>query len=374
MARFSYQLPVINRAALFGVVLAFLHSAAAFGQSDGAAPVPTATPAPFRLGPPPGEGDGPTEVRAAFHLQRLNTISDETEMFEFTGLLRLRWRDPRQAFDPVREGVGEKVFQGGYQFDEISPGWYPQVVLTNIFGLYETNAVTLRVLPDGSSTLVSTIDAAARAGLDLRRYPFDAQTLEAEFEIPGFDATEVTLRADPVSAAGDLEGIGVPQWTLTGMDAREVIRPAPLAGNGSGASVFVLAFDVRRQPLFTLRLIVLPLVLIVMLSWSVFWMERSSVGDRMSVSFVGILQAVAYQIVVADLLPEISYLTLIHSFMSTSFVIMCPPVVVNLVVAAYDKKGRYDTGDAIDRRCRVMFPMAYVLLIVFFSAWHFFGP
>ena len=54
--------------------------------------------------------------------------------------------------------------------------------------------------------------------------------------------------------------------------------------------------DVKRQPLFMLRLVVIPLCLIVMLSWSVFWMDRSSVGDRMAVSFVGILTAVAYQI------------------------------------------------------------------------------
>jgi len=44
----------------------------------------------------------------------------------------------------------------------------------------------------------------------------------------------------------------------------------------------------------------------------------------MGVSFVGLLTAVAYQIVLGDILPHISYLTPINVFVNISFVIMCP--------------------------------------------------
>ena len=62
------------------------------------------------------------------------------------------------------------------------------------------------------------------------------------------------------------------------------------------------------------RLVILPLVVIVLLSFSVFWMDRSSVGDRLGVSFIGILTGVAYQLVMSDHLPRISYVTLMHGF------------------------------------------------------------
>jgi hypothetical protein len=113
-----------------------------------------------------------------------------------------------------------------------------------------------------------------------------------------------------------------------------------------------------------LRLVVVPLGIIAILSWSVFWMQRSSLGDRMSVSFVGILTAVTYQVVVSAILPQISYLTFIHAFLNLSFFIMCATVIINLVVGAYDKNGDSKRGDKIDRVCRWAFPGAYVVLIL----------
>ncbi len=134
------------------------------------------------------------------------------------------------------------------------------------------------------------------------------------------------------------------------------------------APAFMVTAVVGRDAFFTLRLVALPLALIVVLSWSVFWMDRSSLGDRISVSFIGILTAVAYQIVVGDLLPHVSYLTLMHAFLNFSFFLMCASVVINLIVASCDKNGKPELGDLIDRRCRWLFPLTYFGLILVTAA------
>lgn len=79
----------------------------------------------------------------------------------------------------------------------------------------------------------------------------------------------------------------------------------------------------------------------------------------MSISFVGILTAVAYQIVVADLLPDVSYITLMHGFLNVSFVLMSATVPINLLVGSYDRAGQHIRGNAVDRRCRWIFPLVY---------------
>lgn len=317
------------------------------------------------LVPPPG--NGPVVVRAEFQLQDINSIDDEPETFEFTGVLMLTWKDPRQAFDPQAAGIGEKIYQGDYQFNEMSPSWYPQVVLANESGLYETDAVILRVRPDGTSTLTTTVNAIVETDFSMRRYPFDSQRLEAVFELIGFNRDKVVLEAGP--GAADRE-ISVSQWNLRGIETAIRHRKSLAAGPAGESSEFVVTLNVRRDPMFTLRLVGLPLALIVMLSWSVFWMERSSLGDRISVSFVGILTAVAYQIVVGDLLPHVSYITLMHGFLNFSFFIMCATVVINLVVGACDKNGKSALGDIIDRRCRWIFPVTYLglLMVIAFCA------
>ncbi len=310
---------------------------------------------------PPGER--PVVVRAAFDLQEVNEIHDGDETFEFTGVLTLTWRDPRNAFDPAVAGVDEKVFTGNFQFDEISPGWYPQVVLVNESGLFQTSGVVQRVKPDGTTILVQAVNAVAETGFSMYRFPLDRHRLEAIFQVLGFDRDEVVLEAAARDGAAAELAQTVPQWTITGLGVTSRLRPAAAGGAGAPASALVLGVEVERNFYYTVRLVVLPLVVIVLLSFSVFWMDRSSLSDRLNVSFIGILTAVAYQLVTSEHLPRIAYITLIHGFLSISFLTMCATVVVSLWVSVLDKRGRSATGDVIDRRCRWIFPASYFSIL-----------
>jgi len=302
----------------------------------------------------------PVKVHGEFHLLDIQKINDEEETFEFSGVLTLTWQDRRQRFDPVAEGVEEMIYHGSYQFNELAPAWYPQAVLTNASEVQEIQGVLLRVRPDGTSRLIQTVNAVARSGLNLRKYPFDRQRLEAVFEILGFDASEVVIesRNPPVNRSR----VVVPQWNLIDIETSTRLVASSFAGAKGSSSAFVVSLVLQRDPFFILRLVVIPLVIIVMLSWSVFWMDRSSLGDRMSVSFVGILTAVAYQTMVSSIIPHISYMTVIHGFLHFSFVLMCATVIVNLVVGTYDMQGNYERGDLVDRQCRWIFPSAYAVL------------
>lgn len=293
-------------------------------------------------------------VRASFELRDLNRIDDESEVFEFEGSLVLEWQDARQAFDPRETGVDEKVFQGDYQFDEIATGWFPQVVLVNESGLFEQNGVLLRVRPDGSMRLVQRLNAAAKTDLDLRAYPFDRQRLEALFEVLGFDASEVVFEHAGAPVEGN--GVRLPQW--------EIGRIETSVRRSGTASTLVLSVEAGRKSLFMIRLVVVPLFVIVLLSWSVFWMDKSSVGDRVNISFVAVLTVVAYQIVLSEILPRISYLTLMNGFLNMSFFVVCASVVVSLWVGMLDRRGEVAKGDRIDHHCRWIFPLTYLGLLV----------
>ena len=349
----------------FVAVLFFVDALAA--QSNGewepdpdpAQSTPSAT---YYLGPP--NYDGPVVVRAAFQLQDIVEIDDEAETFQFTGILTLTWRDTRQAFDPGKEQVQEKFYVGNYQFNEVSPSWYPQVVLANESGMYESYGVLLRVLPDGTSTLIQTVSAIAEADFRMRRYPFDEQRLEAVFQMIGFDSSEVVFEAVSSPVDSSWKNMPISQWELTGIRSSTGEQIASYAGKSGTSSIFTVGMEVQRKPFFVIRLVVIPLVLIVILSWSVFWMDRSSLGDRISVSFIGILTAVAYQNLVSEIVPHMSYFTLINAFLNFSFLVMCATVAVNLVVGAYDKNGKPNIGDRIDYYCRWIFPLIYFVLLL----------
>jgi hypothetical protein len=326
-------------------------------------PSRTATSDSFLLDPP--KDGGPVVVHASFAVHDINEINDEKETFEFTGVLTLRWRDKRQVFDPAAVGVDEKIYQGAYQVDELSPSWFPQVVLVNSSGSYEKQGVVLKVQPDGTSTLIEKLNAAAKTELNLRRFPFDGQRLEAVFEVLGFDNSEVVLRVESETATSVGSEIRIPQWTITGISMSIQDRPASYVGRRGVASAFVASVDVQREPFYVSRLITLPLVVIVLLSFSVFWMDRSSLGDRISVSFIGILTAVAYQVVMSEILPRIAYVTWINAFLNFSFLMMVGTVIINLVVGALDQQGRSELAQRVDHLCRWIFPLTYFGLVLF---------
>jgi hypothetical protein len=311
--------------------------------------------------------DGPVLVRPAFVLHDINRIDDVEETFEFTGVLTLVWKDPRLAFRPTA-GVDELVFQGDYQFSEVGTGWYPTVVLANPSGSFDVTGVVMRVQADGTSTLVQTIDATAEIEMDMRKFPFDAHRLEAIFEIVGFDRDEVRFQSGADSDDSFFETrASLPHWKITRLNIDTRDGPSPYAGGSGVSSALVVAIDVERDSFYIRQLVSFPLAIIVLLSFSVFWMERSSLGDRISVSFIGILTGVSYQLVMGDVLPQISYFTVMHAFLIFSFLTMCATVMINLWVGALDKHGKFELGDRIDRRCRWMFPLLYFGLLAFAS-------
>lgn len=308
---------------------------------------------------------GPVTVYATFNLVDITDIDDESESFTFSGMLSLRWKDPRLAFDPAEFGASEKVFTGEFQFREIMTAWYPEVVLLNSSGMFDKQGVVWRVGSDGECVLIQMINATAEAELDLRRYPYDGQSLVAIFKVLGFVDDKVVLAADPAHESSFNPNMRIPQWRFNGMTAANVDVKIPRASTGSfiSASTFAITAEVHRERWFIVRLLVIPLIIIVVLSWSVFWMDSSSLGDRMSVSFVAILAAVTYQIFIGDILPKISYFTPMHGFLGVSFVVTCLTVLINLLVGSCDKAGKTKLGNRLDRHSRWAFPLAYLVIL-----------
>ena len=315
-------------------------------------------------GPPLGEG--PIVVDIGFLLSNINAIYEEDETFDFEGVLSMHWKDSRLAFDPVETGYDELYYQGSFQFNEVFSGWWPQIILANEAGRFDREGVMLRITPDGDVYYTEEIDAIAKSYLKLARYPFDRQQLVAIFEVLGLNKDQVSLRADDRNTGiwkDDHHEVKVPQWREPQLSTSVVeYMPVYLDGSDVHVKAFKVQVDIERNYWYTLRLVALPVMVFVMMSWSVFWMERSSLGDRMDISFIGILTVVAYQIMSSESLPKISYITVLMSFMIISFLMMCASIVINLRVAALDNSSRQVQGDRVDRLCRVLFPASYVLI------------
>jgi hypothetical protein len=341
--------------AVFAVLLAA--ALCMTGQAAGASDIHTEAP----------PGDKPVLVRAGFMLYDINEIEETTETFEFEGALLLNWHDPRQAFDPAALGSSERVYKGDFQFNELFDGWWPQVILANQSGSMDRQGIVLRVQSDGTVWYVEEIGAVAESPMALRFFPFDSQSLEIHFKFLGYGIDEV--RFEPVAEFSSLlpqrgNAIGNAEWRIgdyavTSGEDLSAIAGADAVGMGS-----TLRIDVRadRNAGYLIRTVVLPLALIVMLSWSIFWMDRESLGNRMDISFIALLTVVAFQTIVEQALPAIPGFTLMAGFITLNYLLLAATIVVNLRVDRLDRAGRRAEGDALDLRCRWLFPTCYFVL------------
>ena len=120
--------------------------------------------------------------------------------------------------------------------------------------------------------------------------------------------------------------------------------------------------EVTREYGFYILKVGVPLVLIVVLSWAVFWMKDEPMAGRIRISSTGVLTIVAFQFAVGGNLPRVPYLTLLDRVMIVSFMLIAITVLQSILVAHYEERD-VSRARRIDRVSRWVFPLLYVVLL-----------
>jgi hypothetical protein len=316
-------------------------------------------PAGETLASVPPNPDGPTRVGAALFVTELREIDAVRDDFAFRGYVRAIWCDPRLAFDPEAAGTRQRVLVGAEAEREITRVWTPTGFPVNRVGGLDVSERILRIHHDGTVHHDLNISLRVAADFDLRRFPFDRQLLEVEIE--SFRWTEGSMVWVPdEGATGFSEDFEIPEWRITRVGSR--VETASALRSSTPFSRFVFEIEVEREAGFYVWKVMLPLIIIVGLSWSIFWMTEERVAGRSRITATGVLTIVAYQFVVAEDLPRIAYLTLLDKVMILSFVLLAVTVVQSLIVSRYQDD---DMPQAlrIDRASRWLFPGVYLMLL-----------
>jgi hypothetical protein len=300
----------------------------------------------------------------AFFVSEVREIDAVHDDYAFRGYVRSTWCDPRMAFDPAEAGTDERVTFGSAAEQEMQRNWFPSGFPVDRVGRMDVTDRVLRVRHDGTVQSNINISLRVAADFDLRRFPFDRQRLELPVESFRWSEDDLVFVADP--AATDFgHDFSIPEWRIERVGTR--LESSRALRGDKPFSRLVLEIDIARKWRFYLWKILLPLVIIVSLSWSIFWMSEERVAGRSRITATGVLTIVAYQFVVAEDLPRIAYLTLLDKVMILSFVLLAVTVVQSLIVARYQD---HDMPRAvrIDRISRLLFPGTYLVLLALVAA------
>jgi hypothetical protein len=343
-------------------------SASASGRSPATCPqpayvVPTSTVdlEPEEAGrkiPPPNTA-GPTLVGIGFRIDDIRQIDPVQDDFVFLGYVRTTWCDPRLAFDADEVGTSERVFTNDQVMREFSRIWFPAAYPVNQVGALDIRERILRIKSDGTVEQDINLSVHLSAHYDFQHFPFDRQTLEIQIESLVWSRSKLRVVNDE-ARTGFSENMRIPEWTIESVGGR--VEDVSVMRSPALFSRFVLDVRIARRSGFYVWKVFLPLLIIVSLSWSVFWMPNENLASRTRISATGILTIVAYQFVFSGDLPRVGYLTSLDKIMIVSFGLLAVTVLESMLVDRYQSIDP-ERAHRIDVMARWVFPSVYAIAL-----------
>ncbi|MDJ0743630.1 MAG: hypothetical protein QNJ32_09720 [Xenococcaceae cyanobacterium MO_167.B27] len=314
----------------------------------------------------PPNPDGVTQVDIGLYVVDISHINAVENTYRLEGLINLVWCDPRFRIDSQEKR--HEIYLEEDAAAKIKRIWWPSITFINEVGEYFRKNEELIIFATGTVEYREKFSVELKSLFDLTKFPFDQQTLKVEIESFAWDENEVKLKIDE-QKTGFNSSLHLPEWNIydleTQMKQKQELRSkVPF-------SKFLMQIKLIRKPGFYLWKVIIPLMILVIISWSVFWMCEESLAARISFSLTGILTVVAYQFLIAENLPNISYLTLMDAILSLSFVIIALTVVENIVVHLLNIKNLKFLAIKVDRICQFAFPSIYTLLLFVISLSYF---
>lgn len=308
---------------------------------------------------PPRPENAPVDVDLGLHMEYLNSISEADHAFTLEAFIELIWCDPRLAFDPAEFGDVRQIFLEDAALRKIEKIWWPDLFFVNSSGPPIIERQELIIFPDGTVVHEERIRVSLKSQLDLTQFPFDRQKLEIEIESFAWPAHEMVLHLD-TEKIGLADVFNTPPWRVISHSAE--IRSKREVRDRDAFSEFVMVVETARISMPFVYRLMIPLVLVVMASWSVFWLRPTSTG-RFGVTFTTILTVVAFNFIITGKLPSVPELTYLEALFGVSFVLLLLVVVENTIIDRLTAAARLDAADRVDRISRVLFPLIYVASI-----------
>src|SRR5256886_2327716 len=301
----------------------------------------------------PHADSGTSESAVGMWVVNISSIDSDEQYFAGELAVVLRWKDSRLAH------TGKGIVR--YPLEQI---WHPRLSIVN-----ETNSVSrkfpdsVEVDPDGTVTSRQRYVGAFTQPLRLQSFPFDRQTFRVQLVAVRYQSNEVMFVPDQVWIQDGLKGAGgispsvtLPDWTIEKWEVKPLVYAlAPRHQYSSYAFEFTASRNVEHY----LLKVILPLVLIVIMSWAVFWIDPINANSQVSIAVTSMLTLIAYRFAIDSQLPRLPYMTRLDVFILASTLLVFFSLIEVVATVILDNTQKKKRAVRIDRYCRVIFPVIF---------------
>ena len=295
----------------------------------------------------PSPEHGPTKVEVEMFLSDVDDVDGANQNFEANVFFELRWHDPRLVHDDA-DGVSRPLTEV----------WHPRIQLFNQQQVWKTFPDVIGISPEGDASYRQRVWGSFSQPLELRDFPFDRQIFEIQLVAFGYTPESVELVVDPASQIA--ERFSLPDWKI--VDWKVESKPIQAIPGEAKTAAVTFSFEATRRVGYFIGKVIIPLILIVAMSWVVFWIDPKEAGSQIGVAITAMLTLIAYRFAMGSNLPMVEYMTRLDLFILGSSILIFASLVQVVITSSLAKSDRLFEAREIDIWCRWLFPLAFVLI------------
>jgi hypothetical protein len=295
----------------------------------------------------PGRDEGPTKVEVEIFLIDVDDVDGASQSFEANVAYIQRWNDPRLVHEDM-DGRSQPL----------SEIWHPRIQLINQQRVWKSFPDVAEIAPSGDVTHRQRVWGSFSQPLDLRDFPFDRQVFGILLAAAGYTSEQVALVVDPESRVA--KRFSLADWNV--IDWKVESGSIESVPSGRAIAAVIFSFEATRRAGHFIGKVIVPLLLIVAMSWVVFWIDPRESGTQISVAITAMLTLIAYRFAVGTNLPKVEYMTRLDLFILGSSILVFASLIQVVVTSSFAKSDRLSKAREIDLWCRWLFPAVFVLV------------
>jgi hypothetical protein len=295
----------------------------------------------------PDEEGPPTEVSVGVLMADLTDINDVTQTLTGDFVVIEAWKDARLSH---LEGCEVLL-------DDI---WSPDLVFVNSGRLISSLSREVDIGPGGQVTYTQRYYGTLASYHSLEKFPFDHQKIKITLIPLEWSEEDVKLVVDQ-GVTGRRDQINISDWNIDFV-VGAIDRFYADAFDRYHSS-FVLEITANRITAYYTWKIIIPLCLIVAMSWAVFWINPAQFGPQIGLSATSMLTLIAFIFATTNMVPKIGYFTILDYFIGGSTILVFLAFLQSLTTSYLVSQNRAEVATRIDRICRIVFPLIFAALV-----------
>ena len=297
----------------------------------------------------PEPADRPTVVEVGLSIVDVTAIEDTSQTITADFAVSLSWTDPRL--------IGFE----GCRFD-LNEVWAPELGFTNSGRLFTRFAKTVEVLDGGRVRYYNRYQGPLVFVYDAHRFPFDSHDIVISLLSDLYSQDEVTLTVNKTITGRNLAEFSISDWTISSIQPSVVTKYLQISD--SDHSEFEIIISAKRRAGYYIWKVMVPLFIVVLMSWTVFWIDPVKIEAQLAVAATAMLTVIAYQFTLSNMLPRISYFTQLDYFIVGSNILVFLALIEAVASSALARENKEKRARQFDRNSRVVFPMIYIVILL----------